>query len=154
MKLARHYVALGALAFFLPGATDVSAEEQEIACEKVPSAVRDVFDKAYPKATIKACAEEVENGELVYEIESIEGETARDVSYDRDGGLLVVEESMPMEAVPQAVRTAVNTKFAGGKIKLAEKLMRDGKESYELQIAYQGRDLEAVFDPDGTEVKE
>lgn len=154
MKLARHYLALGALAFFLSEATDASAEEQQIACQKVPSAVRDVFDKAYPNATIKACAKEVKNGELIYEIESVEGKTARDVLYDRDGGVIVVEESLPMEAVPQAVRTAVNTKFAGGKITLAEKLMRDGKERYELQIAHQGRNLEAVFDPDGTEVRE
>ncbi|NRQ16436.1 PepSY-like domain-containing protein [Ensifer sesbaniae] len=154
MKPARHYLALGALAFFLSGVTDASAEEQEIACKKVPSAVRDAFDKAYPNATVKACAKEVKNGELMYEIESIEGKTARDVVYDRDGGVIVVEESLPMEAVPEAVRTAVSTKFAGGKIKLAEKLMRDGKERYEFQIAYQGKNLEAIFDPDGSEVKE
>ncbi|TIO13120.1 MAG: hypothetical protein E5X96_12165 [Mesorhizobium sp.] len=77
----------------------------------------------------------------------------RDVLYHKDGKVIVVEESIPMEAVPQSVRAAVDTKFAGGKIKLAEKLMRDGKVSYEFQISYKGKNVQPVFDPDGKEVK-
>lgn len=154
MKLSHYHLALAALALFLPVATNASAAEQPIACKKVPSAVRDAFHKAYPDATVKACAKEVEGGELVYEIASVEGKTARDVLYHRDGGVIVVEESLPMAAVPQAVRRTVDTKFAGGKIKLAEKLIRDGKVRYEFHIAYKGKNVQPVFNPDGTEAKE
>ncbi|MFC3323223.1 hypothetical protein [Mesorhizobium cantuariense] len=153
MKPTRYCLAPGALVLLLAGVSDASTAEQPIACKKVPSVVRDVFHKDFPDAKIKGCAQEVENGELVFEITSVEGTMTRDVLYHRDGKVIVVEESIPMEAVPQPVRAAVDTKFAGGKIKLAEKLMRDGKVSYEFQIRYKGKNVQPVFDPDGNEVK-
>jgi hypothetical protein len=153
MKPARYCLAPAAFVLLLAGATEASAAEQPIACKKVPSVVRDVFHKDFPDARVKACAQEVENGELVFEIASVEGTMTRDVLYHRDGKVIVVEESIPMEAVPQPVRAAVDTKFAGGKIKLAEKLMRDGKVSYEFQIRYKGKNVQPVFDPDGTQVE-
>ena len=153
MKPAIYRLAPCAFVLLLGWATDASAAEQPIACKKVPSEVRDVFHNAYPDAKVKACAQEVENGELVFEIASVEGTMTRDVLYHRDGKVIVVEESIPMEAVPQPVRAAVDTKFAGGKVKLAEKLMRDGKVSYEFQIRYKGKNVQPVFEPDGTEVE-
>ena len=153
MKPTLYCLALGGLVVFLAASTGASAQEQSISCKKVPSVVRDVFHKDFPDAKVKACAQEVENGELVFEIASVEGTMMRDVLYHRDGRVIVVEESIPMEAVPQPVRAAVDTKFAGGKIKLAEKLMRDGKVSYEFQIRYKGKNVQPVFDPDGNEVK-
>ncbi|RUV97353.1 hypothetical protein EOA75_03875 [Mesorhizobium sp. M1A.F.Ca.IN.022.07.1.1] len=153
MKPAGYYLAPGAFVLVLAGATGASAAEQPIACKKVPLVVRDMFHKDFPVAKVKACAREVENGELVFEIASVEGAMTRDVLYHQDGKVIVVEESIPMEAVPQSVRAAVDTKFAGGKIKLAEKLMRDGKVSYEFQISYKGKNVQPVFDPDGKEVK-
>jgi hypothetical protein len=54
----------------LLGASSVSAQEQEIPCDGVPDAVRAAFEKAYPKATVNICAQEVEGGETVYEIAS------------------------------------------------------------------------------------
>ncbi|WP_192384965.1 hypothetical protein [Mesorhizobium silamurunense] len=153
MKPARYCLAPGAFVLLLAGATGALAAEQPIACKKVPSVVRDMFHKDFPDAKVKACAQEVENGKLVFEIASVEGTMTRDVLYHRSGKVIVVEESIPMEAVPQPVRAAVDTKFAGGKIKLAEKLMRDGKVSYEFQIRYKGKNVQPVFDPDGKEVK-
>ena len=153
MKPAIYCLVPGAFVLLLGGATDASAAEQPIACKKVPSVVRDVFHNAYPNAEVKACTQEVENGELVFEIASVEGTMTRDVLYHPDGKVIVVEESIPMDAVPQPVRAAVDTKFAGGKIKLAEKLMRDGKVSYEFQIRYKGKNVQPVFEPDGTEVE-
>ena len=70
-------------------------------CDGVPGAVRAAFEKAYPKATVNACAQEVEAGETVYEIASKEGGTGRDVLFRADGGLILVEETVALGDVPE-----------------------------------------------------
>ena len=57
------------------GTTFASAQEQTIKCDKVPAAVRTAFQAAYPKATIRDCAKEVEKDKIAYEISSIENKT-------------------------------------------------------------------------------
>ena len=128
-----------------------SAQEQAISCDKVPAAVRTAFQTAYPKATIRDCAKEVEKDKVVYEISSIEGKTSRDILYYENGTLIVVEEVIPTGDLPEAVRQAIS-KRSPGPIALAEKLTRDSTITYEVRLDRQGKVLELVFDPDGKEM--
>jgi hypothetical protein len=153
MKLHRHKLAAGALLAILAGATSALAQEQKISCTAVPTAVREAFAKAFPKATIKGCAKEVEKGRTSYEISSTEGETRRDVLFYADGRLIVVEEVIAFGSVPEPVQQAVHKRYPGGEIMLAEKLMRDATVLYEFRIKHRGKLVEVVFDPGGNEVK-
>lgn len=153
MKLHRHRLATGGLLAILAGATGASAQEQAISCDAVPAAVRVAFEKAFPKATIKECAKEVEKGQTSYEISSTEGETRRDVLFYADGTLIVIEEAIPIESAPDPVQQAVRKMYPGGEIMLAEKLTRDGAVLYEFQVKHLGKLVEIVFDPSGNEVK-
>ena len=76
--------------------TGASCQEQTIKCDKVPAAVHTAFQAAYPKATIRDCAKEVEKGKVAYEISSIENKASRDILYYEDGTLIVVEEDNPV----------------------------------------------------------
>jgi hypothetical protein len=153
MKIHRQMLAAGALFAILSGATSVLAQEQKISCTAVPPAVLKAFEKAFPKATIKGCAKEVEKGKTSYEISSTEGGTRRDVLFYADGRLVVVEEAIPFGSVPQSVQQAVHKRYPGGEIMLAEKLMRDATVLYEFRIKHRGKFVEIAFDTDGNEVK-
>ena len=153
MNFPRCGTACGALAAFLVGAASASAQEQEIPCDDVPDAVRAAFEEAYPKATVNACAQEVEAGETVYEIASKEGGTGRDVLFRADGGLVLVEETVALGDVPDPVRQALRKGYPDGEVTLAEKIMRDATVLYEFRVKGRGGLEEIVFDGGGKEVE-
>src|SRR3990172_5700352 len=103
-------------------------EDQEAKIEKkdVPAVVLAAFAKAFPKATVKGYAKEMEKGQTMYEVECVEGKTHRDVTFAPDGKLLMVEEEVEMSQVPEAVRQALEKKFPKAKVDIAEKIT-DGK---------------------------
>src|SRR3954452_19450712 len=138
MNFTQYRLACGAFMIFLVGASSVSAQEQEISCDEVPRAVHAAFAKAYPKATIKACAKEVEEGETVYEIASMERGTGRDVLFHADGIVIFVEETIAVGDVPNPVQQAVNNMYPDGAITLAEKIMRDATVLYEFRVKDHG----------------
>lgn len=155
IKLLDHTLAAAAVAFLLSGSPSASAqdEEQIIQCEKLPAAVRTAFATTYPKATIKGCAKELENGKTAYEIASVERGIGRDVLYDANGILIVIEETIADAGLPKSVREAARKKVPKGKIILAEKLTRGSSVTYELQIKGQGETMEIVFDAHGNELE-
>jgi hypothetical protein len=153
MKLPHHRLASSALVVFLAGAASVLAQEQKISCDRVPAAVRAAFEKAYPKAAIKSCAEEVEKGKTAYEIMSTEGETGRDLLFYADGTVIVVEETIAFGKLPDPVQQAVHQRYPDGVITLSEKVMREGTVLYEIRIRHRAKLVEIVFDPSGNEVK-
>jgi hypothetical protein len=153
VKLPDRRLACGAaLVASLTGTASVSAQEQEIPCDGVPGAVRAAFEEAYPKATVNACAEEVEAGETVYEIASKEGGTGRDVLFRADGGLILVEETVALGDVPDPVRQALRNGYPDGVVTLAEKIVRDATVLYEFRVEDRGGLEEIVFDGSGKEV--
>jgi uncharacterized membrane protein YkoI len=154
MKLHRHKLATSCVLAVLASAASALAEEQEISCDAVPRAVRAAFEKAFPKATIKECAKEVEKGKTAYEISSTEGGTRRDVLFYADGRLIVIEEAIPIESTPDPVQRAVRKMYPGGEITLAEKISRDGSVLYEFRVKLRGKHVEVVFDASGNEVKQ
>jgi Putative beta-lactamase-inhibitor-like, PepSY-like len=129
-----------------------SAQEQTIKCDKVPAAVRTAFQTAYPKATIRDCAKEVEKDKVAYEISSIENKTSRDILYYEDGTLIVVEEVIPSGDLPEPVRLAISRKYPKRAITLAERLTRDAAVTYEIRLKNRGKTVELVYDPGGKEV--
>lgn len=128
--------------------------ETQIARKDVPAAVMSAFEKAYPNATIKGYSKEMEKGKTIYEVESMEGKTHRDVTYYADGKLLMVEGSVEMKDVPPAVQRALEKKFPKAKVDLAEKVMAAGSVGYEFHVTTAaGKKAEVKFDALGIEVK-
>ena len=150
-----HMFVRGALALLLGGGATAFAQDGEltIQCKEVPAAVTSAFAKAYPTATIKGCAKEVEKGQTSYEISSIDGKTARDILYHADGKLIVVEETIDIGSLPEPVQRAAHEKVPKGEIILAEKLTHDSSVTYELQVKDKGETMEIVLDPDGKELE-
>ena len=117
MKISMNYILKFCCTLLLLGAGGMSAsaqEEQAIKCDKVPVAVHAAFQTAYPKATIRDCSKEIEKGKVAYEISSIEDKTHRDILYQEDGTVIVVEEAIPSGDLPEPVRLAISKKYPKG----------------------------------------
>ena len=155
MKISMNYILKFCCTLILLGVGGMSAsaqEEQAIKCDRVPAAVHTSFLTAYPKATIRDCSKEIEKGKVAYEISSIEDKTHRDILYQEDGTVIVVEEAISSGDLPEPVRLAISKKYPKGPITLAERLTRDSTVSYEIRLKHRGKTLELVYDPDGKEV--
>jgi len=128
------------------------AEDQETKIHKkdLPSAVLKSFEREFPMAKITGASHEIEDSVEYYEIESKEGGVKRDVLYKPNGDLVVVEEVIRPGHLPTVVKDGVMKAYPKGNIKSAEKITRagsssyevvlkDGKRSYELAVAADGR---------------
>jgi hypothetical protein len=139
MKLSRMFATIIVLAFAAASARAVPvqapAKPAKAAASKLPAPILAAFKAAYPNATIKAAAEEKENGKLVWEVESIDNGLGRDLIYTPDGSVVEMEEEVPSAQLPAPVAAAVKAQYPAARIVKGEKLTRGTTVSYELQLS-------------------
>lgn len=126
-----------------------TAQETQVSERKVPAAVIAAFKAAYPQATIRGYAREKENGKLFYEVESIEGQTTRDVLYHPDGTVAVIEESIPLSDLPTDAHESIRRSYPKAVVTKAEKIIRDGLIEYEAHAKLGKKRIELKFDANG-----
>jgi hypothetical protein len=127
-------VAVGLCLVLLVGAVASHAGEKKISRKQLPAPVLKAFESAYPKATIKGQAVETEKGVKYYEIESVDGQTNRDLLYTADGKVAEIEETMDLGSLPEVMKNALDKKYPHGKLVRAEKVTRDTSVTYEVQL--------------------
>lgn len=130
-------------------ALPLNAQEKKISKKDVPPPVLDAFEKAYPHAKIRGTSNEVENGKTYFEIESMDGNQARDILYLADGTVTEIEEVVAVGALPGAVKTAIDREFPKAKIAKAEKTAKRTEISYEVQVSLGSKKGSLVVDPSG-----
>lgn len=133
------------IAMLVSGAA-LAAQEHAVPSSRVPAAVRESFRRAYPHATVLKYSTEVEHGKTIYEVESRDGTTRRDLNIGADGTILETETQVAATALPTAVRTAAEAN--GAHIQLAELVVIGADTSYEIKI--RGRRGELRLHKDGT----
>lgn len=129
------------------------AGEKRITKKNVPKPVLSAFEKAYPNATVKGYAKEVDKGKIEYEVGSREGGISRDISYDAEGNVLALEETIPASDAPEAVQDALKAQFSKAKTARCEKVTENGTTKYEFLLRSGKKLQEVVFEPDGKLVK-
>ena len=129
------------------------AQEAKITKKKVPTAVITAFKSAYPQATIRGYAREKENGKVYYEIESIEGQTTRDVLYNPDGTVAEIEESIAVSDLPAAAQEAMRAIYPNSVITKAEKITRGDVTEYEAHAKQGKKSVSMEFDAAGKPLK-
>jgi len=123
--------------------------KKQFTAKDLPAAVTEAFTKAYPKAVITGADKEVEKGKTVYEIESLDGATKRDLLYTPDGKAIEIEEALPAESLPEAVKKAIAKEFPTGTIQKAEKTTHDVKIQYDVVVKNKEKMHEASVSVDG-----
>ena len=154
MKVPGIIFRIALSAAFLPLLT-VSAIAQEVKLKQrqVPHAVIAAFQSAYPQATVRGYNREKENGKIYYEVESVEGQTTRDVLYNPDGTLAEIEEGIAVGDLPAGVAEALRAKFPRAVITSAEKTTRGDIIENEAHAKMGKKRVSMEFDASGKPLK-
>lgn len=108
------------------------ANEHTLTAAQVPAAVKLAFRRAYPTATVQKYSSEVENGRTMYELETLDGTTRRDMLITADGTITEVETTVTPEQLPAPVRTAATAH--NGQIERAEVVVMGRDTTYEIKL--------------------
>lgn len=138
-------VVLVLVPLFLVGAGQMDAQQGD----SLPTAIAAAFHQAYPEAKILNVSRERRDGKVVYEIESQDGATRRDLIYGLDGQAIEIEEIIPADSVPETVRAAIMRDLPGAQLVGAERIMRGEVVLYEVQVRRNGRTQYVTYDPKG-----
>ncbi len=137
-------------------ATTAAGEKKEAAqarlqLEDLPPAVRATVEAETKNATLKGLAKEKENGQTVYEVESLVNGRTRDLMIDTAGRVYEVEEQLDPARAPAPVKAALEAK---GQIVILEAVTSNGKTHYEGQVKTKaGKRVSLELDPDGKPIK-
>lgn len=142
-----------------PAAKDTDEEEEDeekIQLAEAPAAVQKTLKREAGGADIKKVTREIEDGKATFEAEvKIEGVEYL-IRVAADGTLLEKEiededDEMPVKFVdlPASVQKALQREAPGAKLDTVEKLWREGRTLYEVDVAIDGKNYEIVVTAKG-----
>ena len=126
------------------------SQEKKITREQLPPAVEKTVAEQSKGATIKGFSTELEKGKRLYEVELTVNGHGKDISMDKDGNIVEVEEEVPMDSLSPAVQAALKKAAGVGKIAKVESLTKQGRlVAYEAQVKTGTRHSEVQVGPNG-----
>lgn len=123
MKVIYLTIALGLGCSFIACAQDIPQNE-------VPSVVLNAFQSGYPNALDV----EWEKKGQIYSVEYEIGKTDHKAWFDQSGKIVKHEEEIGKTELPDAVKQTVNEQFKDYRIDDAEKIEKDGKAYYKIEL--------------------
>ena len=130
--------------------TAVHAQERKLTRAQLPPAVEKTVAAESQGATIKGFATEIEKGKRLYEAELEINGRSKDISMDRNGNIVEVEEEVTMDSLPAAVQDALKKRAGAGTIGKTESLTKNGKlVAYEAQVKTGAKRSEIQVGPNG-----
>jgi len=141
------------LAMLLIGLVTVSAaqaQERKLKREQLPAAVEKTVARESQGATIKGFATEVEKGRRLYEVSLDVNGHSKDISMDKRGNVMEVEEEVTMDSLPPAVQESFRKAAGPGTIGMIESLTKGGKlVAYEAHVKTGKKRFEIQVGPNG-----
>ena len=111
----------------------VAAQEKKITRAQLPAAVEKTVARESQGATINGFATEIENGKRLYEVELTVDGHSKDISMDKNGDIVEIEEEVAMDSLPAAVQEGLRKAAGAGTIGKIESLTKRSK-----LVAYEG----------------
>ena len=126
------------------------AQEKKLKREQLPPAVEKTVAAESQGATINGFATEVEKGKRLYEAELTINGRSKDISMDKNGNIVEVEEEVTMDSLPAAVQDGLRKAAGKGTIGKIESLRKNGKlVAYEGHVKTGARRSEVQVGPNG-----
>lgn len=153
----RHCAALlGTLVLGLVlGTVASSADEESVALDKIPKAVKDSLLARFPRAKIDKCTKTKEDGDTVYDIEFKDGDRKCESDIKENGTYVNFEKAIAVKDLPKAVKEAIDKKYPGATMKdVMEETEVNGKDeklsAYEVVLeTADKKEVEVRMSPDG-----
>ena len=143
-------IAIAAATVLFPIFVFSQEQEKKIPRSDLPPAVEKTVAEQSKSAKIRGFSEEKENGQTFYEAELIVNGHSKDVLVDVNGTMVEVEEQVPIESLPPAVREGLQAKAGSGKLIKVEKLTKKDKlVAYEAKVLTNGKKSEVQVGPEG-----
>jgi hypothetical protein len=152
MKLSTVIKSTAALVLAVGFATAAYAgDEQEvkITMDKVPAAVQEAVKKYAAESEIKGIEESDVDGTKVIEFDIEKNGKASEVAFRPDGRLFSTEEEVALTDCPEAVQKTIAKISKGTTAGKPEKVVQEGKTSYEIIIEKKGEKTEYTISPEG-----
>jgi len=135
-------------AFLLVGGI-ASSSAQDIDQKDVPSVIKTVFNKAYPKATDVDWEKKGAN----YEVDFNLGRVDHKATYSVSGKSLSFEKDIPNTQLPAVIAKNIKSKYPKGRIDDVDWINTAGKITYKIDI--EGTpDVNVWYDASGKFIKE
>jgi uncharacterized membrane protein YkoI len=150
MTIRTRVFTSAALAFAMVGLLKAQGDKK-IEMKDLPPAVQKAVQEQTKGLTVKGLAKEVEDGKTFYEAETTVNGHAKDFLFDTAGKLVAIEEAIALDAVPAAVKTALE---AEGKLISVETVTKGKKMNYEGVVEKNGKKTEILVDASGKKVKD
>jgi hypothetical protein len=149
MKLYKKLM-LAALVTGMATLTAVQAQEKKLKREDLPPAVEKTVAEQSKGATIRGFSTEMENGKRLYEVELVVSGHGKDISMDKEGNIVEVEEEIPMESLSSPVKDGLTQAAGSGTISKVESITKNGKlVAYEAQVKTGTKRSEVQVGPEG-----
>ena len=150
-RIIRLAIAIAVIAFAFSVA---NAQERTLKREQLPPAVEKTVAKESEGATIKGFATEVEKGQRLYEAELVINGRQKDISMNRQGVVVEVEEEVSMDSLPATVQDGLRKAAGAGTIEMVESLTKSGKlVAYEGHVKTGAKRSEIQVGPNGEKLK-
>lgn len=126
------------------------AQERKLKREELPPAVEQTVARESQGATINGFATEVEKGKRLYEVELTVNGHSKDISMNKNGNIVEVEEEVTMDSLPAAVQQGLRKAAGAGTIGKIESLIKGGKlVAYEAHVKTGAKRSEIQVGPNG-----
>jgi uncharacterized membrane protein YkoI len=133
--------------------TGAQAQEKKIKREDLPPAVEKTVAAQSQSATIKGFSSEVEGGKTLYEVELTMNGHGKDISMDKDGKIVEVEEEVTMDSLPPEVKAGLTKAAGSGTINKVESLTKGVKlVAYEADVKNGSKRSEVQVGPNGNKL--
>ena len=134
--------------------TLAQSKESKVKMKDLPAPVQQTVKEQSQGATVRGLAKEIEDGRTVYELElKVAGHT-KDMLIATDGKIILLEEQVELNALPQPVKDSILKQAGKGKIKLVESVTKEGALAYyEAQVKKGIKTVEVKVTPDGQLMK-
>jgi uncharacterized membrane protein YkoI len=130
--------------------TTATAQEKKIKREELPRAVEKTVTEQSQGAMIKGFSTEVDKGKRLYEVELTVKGHSKDISMDKDGKIVEVEEEVAIDSLSPEVKTGLMRGAGSGTITKVESLTKGGKlVAYEAGVKNGTKHSEVQVGPNG-----
>ena len=129
------------------------AQEKKIRREELPPAVEKTVAQQSQGATIKGFSTEVDKGKRLYEVELTVDGHGKDISMDKGGKIVEVEEEVAMGSLSPEVKAGLTKAAGSGTITKVESLTKAGKlVAYEADVTNGTKHSEVQVGPNGNKL--
>ncbi|RFS22724.1 hypothetical protein DVR12_13095 [Chitinophaga silvatica] len=111
----------------------------------VPSLVMKGYKTNFPEATKTQWERKGHIYQAEFEVSKIEYKA----HFDETGRLIVFKKAIPVSDLPSPVLRTIRKQYKGFKIGNVEKIQRDGKYLYQVELDGNPNDEKLIFTPDG-----